>query len=149
MVFSSSLSAHLVHLRTALDALLSHQLYAKKSKCVFGCSKVEYLGHIISSNSVQTDPKKTSTMQQWPVPISVKALRGFLRLTRYYRKFIKGYGSIAQPLTNLLKKDSFHWDDMAQQAFTSLKEAVSHPPVLAHQTFHNLLSSNVMPLVLD
>ena len=132
-----------------LDALLSHQLYAKKSKCVFGCSKVEYLGHIISSNSVQTDPKKTSTMQQWPVPTSVKALRGFLRLTRYYRKFIKGYGSIAQPLTNLLKKDSFHWDDMAQQAFTSLKEVVSHPPVLAHQTFHNLLSSNVMPLVLD
>ena len=115
-----------------LDALLLHQLYAKKSKCVFGCSKVEYLGHIISSKSVQTDPKKTSTMQQWPVPTSVKALRGFLRLTRYYRKFIKGYGSIAQPLTNFLKKDSFHWDDMAQQAFTSLKEAVSHPPVLAH-----------------
>ena len=44
LVFSSSLSAHLTHLRIVLDALLLHQLYAKKSKCVFGCSKVEYLG---------------------------------------------------------------------------------------------------------
>lgn len=88
LVFSKSLDDHLIHLRTVLSVLLSNQLYAKQSKCVFGCGEVEYLGHIISSDGVRTDPRKIEAMQQWPIPRSVKALRGFLGLTRYYRKFI-------------------------------------------------------------
>ena len=75
---------------------------------MFGYFEVEHLEHIISSKGVQVDPKKTTAMQQWPILASVKALKGFLGLTRYHRKFINGYGSIAQPLNDLLKKDSFH-----------------------------------------
>ena len=67
---------------------MSHQLFAKQSKCVFGSAEVEYLGHIISSESVKADPKKISAIVQWPIPDSVKALRGFLVLTGYYKKFI-------------------------------------------------------------
>ena len=127
---------HVNHLRIVLSTLAKHHLYAKKSKCMFACMEVEYLGHLISSEGVKVDPKKTIAMQQWPTPIDVKALRGFLVLIGYYRKFVQGYGQIATPLTALLKKDSFSWSEEAEHSFVQLKLAVSNPPVLALLDFN-------------
>ena len=95
LVFSNSLDLHLQHLKIVLSLLLQHQLYAKRSKCVLGISKVEYLGHIISGQGVNADPSKIFAMQAWPFPKNVKALHGFLGLTGYYRKSIQHYGQIA------------------------------------------------------
>jgi hypothetical protein len=107
LVYSSNIQDHLSHLKVTLEVLRACQLFAKKSKCRFGCSEIDYLGHLISVEGVKADGKKLCAMVEWPKPKSLKALRGFLGLTGYYMKFIKGYGAMAAPLTDLLKKKCF------------------------------------------
>ncbi|GKU86977.1 hypothetical protein SLEP1_g1440 [Rubroshorea leprosula] len=116
LVYSKSLEEHIYHLRQVFKLLRDNELFAKQSKCFFGCDRIEYLGHYISEG-VSTDPKKILAIQQWPQPKTVKELRGFLDLIGYYRRFIRNYGSLSKPLTELLKKEGFHWSREASEAF--------------------------------
>ena len=138
LIYNKDWESHLHHLHTVLQILALHQLFAKMSECQFGVSTVAYLGHIISPQGVAADPEKISVIQAWPIPHSVSTLRGFLGLTRYYRKFVYQYASIASPLTDLLKKQVFGWNDEAQKAFDALKAKMVSLPVLAIPNF-NLL----------
>jgi len=97
--------------------------------------QVEYLGHIISKQGVVTNPKKIMAVQQWPMPKRIKQLRGFFGLANYYRRFVKGYGTIAKPLTNMLKKNSLCWSVEAKAAFQDLKASLVSAPVLSLPNF--------------
>nr|GEZ23961.1 hypothetical protein [Tanacetum cinerariifolium] len=130
------LSTHVKHLELVLLLLKRHTLFAKQSKCVFGSTRVEYLGHVITGAGVATDDTKIEAMKHWPIPSNLKQLRGFLGLTGYYRSFIKGYALISQPLTKLLKKNAFVWTKEAQSAFVHLKEAMVNAPVLKLPDFN-------------
>jgi hypothetical protein len=85
LVYSKSPEQHVHHLRLVLQVFRTHSLKAKLSKCTFGQPQVEYLGHILSGNGVQTNPAKIKEVVEWATPISLKKLRGFLSLTGYYR----------------------------------------------------------------
>lgn len=81
---------------------------------------------------MSTDPAKVSAVAKWPQPTSVKQLRGFLGLAGYYRKFIRNFGVISKPLTNLLRKNVLYiWTSIEEQAFQTLKHALVQAPVLA------------------
>ena len=98
--------------------------------------KVAYLGHIISADGVSVDDDKISTMKTWPSPRNIKELRGFLGLTGYYRRFVKGYAQLTRVLTNQLKKDAFAWNEDSKRVFQQLKVVMSQVPVLAMPDFH-------------
>lgn len=120
LVYSSSWEAHLQHLQTVFELLQLHLLYAKLNKCAFGCSSIDYLGHKISGNGVQVDSAKIQAIQEWPLPSTLRSLRGFLGLTGYYRRFVQNYATIASPLSDLLRKGAFIWTPEATKAFQDL-----------------------------
>jgi hypothetical protein len=91
---------------------------------------VVYIGHVISERGVAMDADKVDAVRAWPPLRTVHAVRGFLGLTGYYRKFIRSYGDIAAPLTQLLKKEAFRWTPTTTSTFESLKSALTTAHVL-------------------
>lgn len=131
LVYNSNMTEHGVHLRQVFDTLKAHQYVVRRDKCMLAAKRIEYLGHFISAERVATDSRKVQVVQEWPVPKGVKQLKGFLGLTGYYRRFVKGYGVIAKPLTNLLRKGAYQWSEEVKKTFQQLKQAFITAPILA------------------
>jgi len=134
-VYSKSLEDHISHLDIVIQCLVTNNFVLKRNKCLFAQESIEYLGHIISRDGVGPDPENIRAMIAWPTPSTIKQLRGFLGLTGFYQKFVQHYASIAAPLTNLLKRDSFTWSEKAQRSFEQLKDAKTNAPVLMLRNF--------------
>lgn len=129
-----------MHVRKTLAILQQHQFFVKAKKCVFGQQELKYLGHIVTNHGVKVDDEKIKAMVTWPRPTTISYLRGFLDLIGYYRKFVRHYGILAQPLTNLLKKGKFGWNDEAEAAFVALQKAMTTTPILAMPNFNQVFT---------
>ena len=127
---------HLRSLKLVFQRLRESGLKLKPAKCSLFQEKVSYLGHVISADGIATDPDKSNQVARWPVPTSAKEVQKFLGLANYYRRFVKGFVSIAKPLHKLTEKNSvFKWTEECQEAFIELRHRLTSTPVLAHPDF--------------
>ena len=78
LVYSDDQDLHVQHVWTVLTRLCQSMLYTKLEKCEFHITQVEFLGHIISPNGVEMDPKETKAVMSWPNPMKVRDVQGFL-----------------------------------------------------------------------
>ena len=129
-VFSKTPEEHLEHVRKVLDLLRQEKLVGKLSKCEFGISSMDFLGHVVSDQGVATDPEKIKSVQEWPTPQNATDVMRFLGLANFYRRFVKDFSKIAAPLTTLTGNVPFIWSPAAETAFKSLKTALTTAPVL-------------------
>src|SRR5579859_2837240 len=122
-IFSRNFNKYLKHLREVFERLRNAGLKLKAKKCQFFKKELAFLGHVVGEDGVKPDPGKVIAIKAHPVPTNLTELQQFLRLASYYWKFIEGFGKIAAPLNQLLKKEiEYQWKRDCQRAFEELKQ---------------------------
>lgn len=136
VIYASSLTEHANKFKKLANRLRVVNLRLQPEKCKFLNREVCYLGHIITSDGVRPDPDKVKAVKLFPRPTNTKAIKQFLGLAGYYRRFISRFSSIAKPLTDLLKKNKiFVWDKPKEAAFIQLREELCKEPLLRYPDF--------------
>ena len=102
-------------------------------KCEFHRTETTYLGLVIGRDGIRMQPEKVDAIRNWRTPVNVTDVRSFIGFANFYRRFIRGFSSTVQPLTELTRKDvRFRWEKPQQLAFEELKERFTTAPILAH-----------------
>ena len=105
LMYSKDLENHDTHLQVVLETLRKERFNAKLSKCDFWLREVSFLGHIVSEEGIQVDPKKVEVIIEWKPLRNVTEVRSFLGLVGYYRRFVKGFSMTVAPMTRLIQKN--------------------------------------------
>ncbi|KAL0147695.1 hypothetical protein M9458_057004 [Cirrhinus mrigala] len=134
LIFSNSYAEHIQHVRSVLQRLIEHRLYAKQEKCQFHQETIAFLGYIISPEGVAMDDTKVNAVRDWPRPKTLKELQRFLGFSNFYRRFIRNFSTVAAPLTSMIKKGDVRltWSPIAVQAFHDLRQRFTTAPILRH-----------------
>ena len=118
-------------MRIVLEMLREKKLYAKFSKCEFWLDSVSFLGHVVSKDGVMVDLSKIEAVKSWVRPTNVTEVRSFVSLASYYRRFVKGFSSVASQLKNLTKQNvPLVWSYECEERFLKLKTLLTTAPIL-------------------
>ncbi|CAH8665383.1 unnamed protein product [Schistosoma margrebowiei] len=142
LIASSSTEEHVQHLHTLFERFKSYGVVINPSKCIFGASSLEFLGHHIDSQGIKPLEEKVKAISSYPEPTSVKSLRRFLGTCNFYRRFLPNCADVLQPLTDLLKNDKsgtkkeknqiFKLPSDAKVAFEKAKSMIANATMLQH-----------------
>ncbi|OWZ03214.1 Retrovirus Polyprotein [Phytophthora megakarya] len=136
---------HVLELATVLERLASAGLTLKLKKCRFATRSMEYLGHELSHEGVRPLQRLVTAVAEFPTPTDAVEVKRFVHLVGYYRRFVKGFGSMMAPLSKLLRKrctgngvtSNVHWEwgDEQRAAFERVKAVLTSKPLLVYQDF--------------
>ena len=142
IIFLKTPREHIERLRKVFQKIHEAGLKLKPKKCEFFKTRISFLGHIVSRDGIECDPKNIEAIKNWKRPTTVHDVRSFLGFTNYYHKFIHKYAQTAQPLNKLISGDNaskkhkkVDWDDKCEEAFLNLKESCCNPPILAYADY--------------
>ena len=133
IVFSRDWETHLRTLEELLKRLSEANLTARPSKCIFGASTVEFLGHDVGYDWITPNDDNLEKIARAKRPVTKKEVRSFCGLLGYYREYIPSFAIIAAPLTDLTKKGQpnfVEWGEAQEKAFNTLREALLKRPIL-------------------
>ncbi|KAL2228950.1 UNVERIFIED_CONTAM: Retrovirus-related Pol polyprotein from transposon 17.6 [Sesamum indicum] len=130
-VYGNSFNDCLGKLAKVLERCIEKNLVLNYEKCHFMVDQGLILGHIVSSKGIEVDPAKIDVIKSLPYPASVREIRSFLGHAGFYRRFIKDFSKITQPLCKLLQKDeTFVFDEACKLAFDKLKDSLTSAPII-------------------
>ena len=133
LIYSDNPLEHEEHVRKVLLRLRKAGLQADIKKCEFNVTHTKYLGFVISTDGIEVDPEKVEVIRNWKHPTTVKGVQSFLGFCNFYRRFIRNYGKIAAPLTQLTRKDYiFDFNLDCVRAFKELQKTLMNAPLLTH-----------------
>ena len=133
--FGKSVPEALMRLEEVLARLSDFGLQLKAKKCTFMQTEVAFLGHIVGRTGLACDPEKLSAVRNWHEPNRVKAVRQFVGFVGYYRRFVKNFAEVADPLVALTRKGvPFVWGSEQQRAFDALKTCLLSAAILGFPT---------------
>ena len=132
LIFSRNKEEHLEHLEKVFSLLEQNDFRLRLDKCFFAKDKLNYLGHTISSAGLQPESSKIEAVKSWPKPQSVTQVQQFLGFCNFYRRYVKNFSQIAEPLYALTRKTTtgFSWSAKCNAAFELLKQKLCTAPVL-------------------
>ena len=131
IVYSKTLEEHEHHLKEVLKRFKTANLTVKLSKCKFFEESITYLGHEVSINGIIPAEKNVLKTMSRAIPQNLKELRSFLGMVGHYRRFIKDFATVADPLFSLVKKDAaWQWSSAQQEAYAKLCDSLTGSPFL-------------------
>src|SRR5436189_4797982 len=164
IVHSETFENHIRDLEEVYEKIRIANLKFGPEKCKFCFQEIKFLGHIIGKDGIKTDPAKIEKVKNYPRPVNITQLRGFLGLAKYYRKYIKDFAKIAKPLNDLTKgmkskpleiRDGIkmkrkksekekskedegfmnNWGEKLEEAFKAIKKKLISAPILIYPDF--------------
>ena len=136
IIYSEEWNQQIETIREVFERLSKAKLTINLAKSEFCHATLTFLGHVVGQGQVKPVEAKVKAISDFLVPTCKRQLMRFLGMAGYYRKFCNNFSIIAEPLTNLLiKQTKFIWTNGCQKAFDILKAILKNEPVLLAPKF--------------